>query len=111
MADQPREIRRRVPFPFEGDEFPADLGAVVQVTVLDGSEPARVVGHTDEGAWYVGDGVHDPNAPGAVVATHLWHVVERNSSLRRLATLAPGQRAERVGPGSPWVVVEDLLEP
>lgn len=100
-----------MPFPFEGDEFPADLGAVVQVTVLDGSEPARVVGHTDEGAWYVGDGVHDPNAPGAVVATHLWHVVERNSSLRRLATLAPGQRAERVGPGSPWVVVEDLLEP
>ncbi len=35
-----------VPFPFEGDRFPHQLGAVVQNTVLRGEQPAREVIHT-----------------------------------------------------------------
>lgn len=95
---------RRLPFPFEGDSFPAQLGAVVQRTVLDGHEPAREVVHAPDGSWAVGDGVHDPNLPGASVATHIWHAVERNSSVAQLATMPPGHVAERTGPGSPWQV-------
>jgi hypothetical protein len=54
-----------VPFPFPDGQFPSELGAVIQRTVLDGTEPARVVIHADEGGWLVGDGVNDPNLPGA----------------------------------------------
>jgi hypothetical protein len=55
-----REMFQRLPFPFDGDEFPAALGAVIQRTVLDGSEPAREVIHTPDGSWLVGDGISDP---------------------------------------------------
>ena len=95
---------RRLPFPFPGDRFPADLGAVVHRTVLDGSQPARQVVHTDEGDWTVADGINDPNAPGASVATHIRHVIERNSSVAELATLPPGHMASRSDPGQEWVI-------
>lgn len=62
---------QHLPFPYEGDELPAELGAVVQRTVLDGVEPAREVIHTPEGSWCVGDGTHDPNPPG--------HIAERRN--------------------------------
>jgi hypothetical protein len=100
-----------MPWPFEGDVFPPELGAVVQVTVLDGSRPARIVGHTDDGDWYVGDGVDDPNLPGACIATHLQHVIERNSSVATLASLPPGHEARRDGPGEPWRIERVDLDP
>jgi hypothetical protein len=41
----------------------------------------------------VGDAVNDPNEPGAVVVTCIDHVVERNPSVARLASLPIGQVA------------------
>jgi hypothetical protein len=95
-------MSRGLPWPFEGNAFPAALGAVVQKTVLDGVLPALVVGHTRDGDWYVGDGLNDPNEPGAVVATHVSHVIELNSSVATLASLPPGFEARRRWPGDPW---------
>jgi hypothetical protein len=97
------EVFRNLPFPFDGDTFPANLGAVVQRTVLEGVEPAREVIHATDGSWLVGDGVNDPNEPGAVVVTHMSHVVERNSSVAQLANLLLGQIARRARPGDDWV--------
>ena len=97
---------QHLPFPFPDGRFPAELGAVVQRTVLDGDEPAREVVHTADGSWLVSDGVHDPNEPGAAVATHIWHAIERNSSIAQLATLPPGHVATRTDPGHGWVVAQ-----
>ena len=36
-------------------------------TVFQGEEPAREVVHDSNNGWAVGDGVKDPNEPGAVV--------------------------------------------
>lgn len=98
------DMTRRLPFPFADGRFPPDLGAVVHRTVLDGDQPARIVIHTSEGDWLVADGINDPNEPGASVATHIAHAIERNSSIADLATLGPGQVAERSDPGQPWVI-------
>ena len=95
---------RHLPFPFENGEFPSSLGAVIQRTVLNGDEPAREVIHADDGSWLVGDGVNDTNVPGAIVASHMRHAVERNSSIAELAGMPPGHIATRSGPGSPWVI-------
>jgi hypothetical protein len=93
-----------MPFPYEEGRFPAALGAVVQNTVLSGEEPAREVIHTPEGDWCVGDGVSDPNVPGACTATHISHAVERNSSIALLATMPPGHIAHRLDPGASWEI-------
>lgn len=95
---------RHVPFPFPDGQFPAGLGAAVQRTVLDGTEPAREVIHAVDGSWLVGDGINDPNLPGSTVATHLAHAIERNSSIAELSDLAPGHLATRQQPGDPWSV-------
>ena len=97
------EIFRHLPWPFLGDEFPAALGAVVMTTVLDGSRPALHVAHFPDGSWAVGDG-DDPNRPGACVATHISHVLDRNSSVRALASMPPGHVADREAPGSDWIL-------
>jgi hypothetical protein len=96
------EMQRYMPWPFEDGQFPAELGAVVQRSVVDGMLPALVVGHAADGSWYVGDGVNDPNESGGAIATHMRHVIERNSSVADLAGLPPGQRAVRDAPGEPW---------
>jgi hypothetical protein len=67
--------------------------------------PALVVLHSRAGDWAIGDGVNDPNLPGACVATHIWHAIERNSSIAELASLPPGHEARRANPGDPWVVL------
>lgn len=97
---------RRLPFPFPDATFPAELGAVIQRTVLSGELPAREVIHTADNSWAVGDGVNDPNGPGASVVAHMAHVVERNSSVSSLASLPCGARATRGGPGKPWIIEE-----
>jgi hypothetical protein len=99
-----REIVRHMPFPFPDGRFPTELGAVIQRTVLDGREPAREVIHDEENNWVVGDGITDPNLPGATLASHMSHVIELNSSVAELASLPVGHVATRQGPGSPWVV-------
>ena len=102
MSD--REMHRVLSWPYEGERFPAGLGAVVQNTVLRGEQPAREVIHTPENDWCIGDGVNDPNVAGACTATHIWHVIEWNSSIADLASMPPGHIAERSGPGQPWTV-------
>ena len=106
-----REMIRHLPFPFEDHRFPNTLGAVVQMTVLSGEQPAREVIHAPDGSWLVGDGVNDPNPPGASIATHIAHAIERNSSIAQLATMPPGHIAQRSGPGDPWrITVLDSWE-
>ncbi len=97
-------MSRVLPFPYEGGQFPPGLGAVVQNTVLRGEEPAREVIHTPDNDWCLGDGVNDPNLPGASIARHIWHAIDRNSSIADLASMPPGHIAERSGPGNPWTI-------
>ena len=95
---------RHLPFPFAGGVFPPDLGAVIQRTVMVGDEPAREVVHTPDNSWLVGDGVNDPNLPGASVVGHITHVLERNSSVAALASLPLGHIATRTEPGEDWSI-------
>ena len=101
-----REMFQHLPFPFPGDRFPDSLGAVVQYTVLSGELPALEVVHAPDGSWLIGDGVNDPNLPGACVATHLQHAISTNSSVADLAAMPPGHIAQRPGPGpgQPWTI-------
>lgn len=96
------EVTRDVPWPFLGGRFPENLGVVVQRTVLSGEQPARLVVHDSNNDWCVGDGVNDPNAPGASVIAHMTHVLALNSSATELASPPPGWAATREGPGEPW---------
>ncbi len=100
----PREMFQHLPFPFEDGHFSARLGAVVQVTVLDGKEPVLLVAHPADNSWLVGDGLNDTNLPGAAVATHMSHVLAQDPSVAELAGLPLGQQAARPTPGEPWVV-------
>lgn len=103
-VSDPGEMHRVMPFPYQGGRFPPALGAVVQNTVLQGEQPAREVIHTSDGDWCVGDGVSDPNVPGASTATHISHAVERNSSIASLATMPHGHIAHRADPGADWEI-------
>ena len=104
-------MSRHVPFPFPDGRFPPELGAVIQRTVLDGREPARELIHDKDNNWLVGDGVTDPNPPGACVASHMWHVIERSASVADLATLPLGHIATRAGPGQPWTISAHEYQP
>ena len=105
MDGAPGEMFRHVAWPFPLGKFPAHLGVVVQRTVLSGDSPALIVIHTQDNDWLVEDGVSDPNLPDASVATHMSHVVQRNSSLTGLVDLPPGWEAHRDAPGQPWIRV------
>jgi hypothetical protein len=95
---------QRLPFPFDDGRFPAQLGAVVQLTVLTGEMPALEVIHAPDGSWAVADGVNDPNLAGASRATHIAHVIALNSSIAELAAMPPGHIATRSRPGEPWTI-------
>jgi hypothetical protein len=98
------EMHRHLPFPFPGGTFPATLGAVVQRTVLDRIEPARLVLHDIDGDWAIGDGANDPNLPNACIATHIAHVLTLDPTIAGLATLPPGHQAERETPADEWQI-------
>jgi len=102
----PREMFQHLPFPFKDGRFPPQLGAVVQTAVINGKEPARSVIHTDDNSWLVGDGINDPNLPGAAVAFHMHHVLQTDPSLDELAGLPLGHIATRGGPGRPWSITK-----
>lgn len=97
------EVFRDIPWPFPDGRFPADLGAVIQLTVLNGELPACVVVHCSDNSWLVGDGVNDPNVEGGVIVACMTHVAELNSSVNELVSLPPGWEAVRAGPGQAWV--------
>ncbi|MDG4857581.1 hypothetical protein P8605_05315 [Streptomyces sp. T-3] len=92
---------RDVPFPFEGGQFPSDLGAVVQRSVASGGAPALVVIHDDENDWLVSDGVNDPNGDGVVF--HIAHLVNRDPAIAELASLPIGCIAFRDSVDASWV--------
>ena len=104
------EMFQYLPWPFEGDRFPNDLGAVVMKTVLEGKLPALQVCHFPDNSWAVADGVNDPNEPGACIATHLRHVLEADPSMNELATLPPGLQADRLTSDGDWVISPCRLE-
>ncbi|CAN5138623.1 hypothetical protein BH23CHL9_BH23CHL9_09810 [soil metagenome] len=104
------DMIRFVPWPFPGDRFPPELGVVVMRTVLDGRRPACLVWHSPDNDWAIGDGVDDPNAPGACVVTHLSHLLDLDPTLGELASMPPGHRADRSGPGAAWSVVPAIDE-
>ncbi len=97
-------ILRNVDFPFPDARFPDLLGAVVQRTVLTGEEPARVVIHDEHNDWLVGDGVNDPNLPGASVLACISHLAEDDAAVAGLATMPIGHAATRESPDKPWTI-------
>ena len=99
-----REMFQHVSFPFDDDRFPPRLGAVIQKSVLEGQEPAREVIHTDDNSWLIGDGINDPNLPGASIATHIRHVIDADPTLEPLARLPVGHIAKRAGVNLPWEI-------
>ena len=104
LADDPREMVRDVPWPFDGDEFPANLGAIVAKTVASGAMPALQVVHFPDNSWAVADGVNDPNDDGALVVKHMAHVLAADPSTAELTSLPPGHVADRAGPDEAWTV-------
>jgi hypothetical protein len=98
------EMFQSRPWPFQGNRFPADLGAVVMKTVLDDGLPVLQFVHSADNSWLVADGRNDPNVPGACVATHLQHVLKNDPSLGELASLPIGHQANRTSVGELWVV-------
>jgi hypothetical protein len=94
----------QLPFPYPGNRFPDNLGAVAQRTVVNGTEPARNVVHAADGAWLVGDGVNDPNIAGSCLVVALVHLVQDDPSIGQLATLQPGNQAWRDSVRQPWQI-------
>ena len=50
--------------------------------------------HTQDNSWLVGDGVNDPNLPGAVVVAGISHIADADASVAELTTLPLGHIAE-----------------
>ena len=93
-----------VTFPFATERFPDELGAVVQTTVFNGTEPARLVVHTMDNSWLVGDGINDPNLPGAAIAVHIRHLIDGDPTIEQLARLPLGCAATRSGRADAWEI-------
>lgn len=104
MSHEQHEVFRIVPFPFPDGRFPHELGAVVQKTVFAGQLPALSVIHAADGGWMIGDGVNDPNVPGACAVHCLAHIADLDPAISMTAALAPGYAAYREAVGDPWAV-------
>lgn len=103
------DVVSSAPFPFEGTQFPDNLGAVVQNTVANGELPALIVVHDDENEWLIGDGINEP-APDVCGIYHLRHIIEIDPTLKELVTLPIGYVAERDSKESAWSVSEWTYE-
>ncbi|WP_327003039.1 hypothetical protein OHA72_49480 [Dactylosporangium sp. NBC_01737] len=95
------ELFRDVEFPFADGRFPHHLSALVQRTVFTGAEPVREVVHTRDNSWLVGDGVNDPNLPGAALVDSMSHIALDDPSVAGLADLPPGHITQRAEPHTP----------
>lgn len=105
------EVFRDLPWPYDGDRFPDNLGVVVMKSVLSGDRAVLQVGHFPGGAWAVADGVDDPNLPGTAVVACMRHVVAQNSSIASLASMPAGFVADRDFPGDLWRITAFEPEP
>lgn len=81
-----------------------NLGALVQVSVMSGAQPALEVIHEWDGSWTVSDGVSDLDMPGQSVATHLSRAAMWDESIAGLASMEPGRVARRSDPGQAWQI-------
>ncbi len=72
--------------------------------------PALQIVHTPDNAWLIADGVNDPNASGACIATHIRHVLNLDPGLEELATLPIGYVDNRSAAREPWVVTPFTYE-
>jgi hypothetical protein len=99
-VDEPVDIYRL----FSDMEPSLDMAAVVQHTVARGELPALVVVRDDEDYWLVGDGIGDPNSPGACGLYHMAHVTERDPSVSVTVALPKGYAATRDSVGDRWQV-------
>jgi len=95
---------RFVEWPFADGQFPRHLGATIMRSIFSGDRPALQVLHSPDNDWAVADGIDDPNADEDLTVAHLWHVIERDPTLRELASLLPGHVADREAVGEPWIV-------
>ncbi len=93
-----------MPFPFPDGRFPHELGAVVQKTVSTGQLPALSVIHAASGGWLVGDGVNNPNLPGACAVHCLAHLADLDPTISETVELPSGYAAYRDAVGDPWVI-------
>ncbi|MFJ9631573.1 hypothetical protein ACIRU8_28075 [Streptomyces sp. NPDC101175] len=93
-----------IAWPFPSGAFPSELLAIVQRTVADGTFPALMMIHDDEDDWLLCDSIHDPNADGASIVTHMDHVLARDPALADLAGMPPGYVAERSSAQTPWEI-------
>ncbi len=72
--------------------------------MADGQEPIRRVAHFHaDGLWQFLANREGPDDEPVVL--HAEHLLQRDSSLRELLSLRPGQVAIRVEPGRPWLVL------
>jgi hypothetical protein len=72
----------------------------VTVRVSRGSAPVRHVVRDSEGDWKLLD---DAPHGGEAEIMHLFHAVDEDPTLIEVLDLEPGRRAEREGPGEPWI--------
>ena len=97
------ELQESAPWPFPGDRFPDDLGAVVHNSILEGRRPALQVVHFDTGTWGIADAIDWPDENN-LTATHIWHVIEMDPTIESLATLPPRHQADRQSQDQPWSI-------
>jgi hypothetical protein len=104
------DIRRDIPWPYPGNQFPEGVGVVIQRTVIDGQQPALSVVHDEDGDWLAWDGINDPNVPDAAILVCMHHLVDLDPSVAELATMPPGTEAWRDNATDPWTIEEHSYE-
>src|SRR5512139_408165 len=60
--------------------------------------------HTHDNSWLVGDGLNDPNLPGAVLVDSMTHIADNDPSVADLANLPLCHIAQRAEPHVPWTI-------
>ena len=95
-------MRIRVDFPFTDGVFPADLGAFISRTVVEGRAAVLYVQHTHDNAWVLTDAVGDPNEEDALVVACIWHAIDQDPTLESMSELPCGVEAVRDFSGARW---------
>ncbi len=103
-------LRLRVPQPFGDGRFPADLGAFISPSVLEGAKPVLYAAHNEDDTWVFFDNVGDPNEEGALIVACVWDAIAHDDSLGDIARWPPGVEAVRDGPGEEWQI-RPFVEP
>ena len=80
---------------------PKNLAVITIARIVDGQQPILYVSHdADDGGWQFLDGGTVSEEDARVVS--LQEMIKRDSTLRELADLPLGWKAEREAVGKPW---------